>query len=133
MALSGTKAQEATLGQYGSIFVNANDTITPPSDYVICAITFLTDSTFHTTNGLVPENNAAEKAVFIKTATTTAGNGVAAANAAGSHAANAGEEGDGGDVITDATVFPKGVTIFGRFTQVIHVTGSFICYLAPSH
>ena len=133
MALTGAKFQEATLGQYGSIFVDAAGIILPPSGYIICAISFLTDSTFHSDDGLIPENNVSESAVFIKTATTTAAASVTVANAAGSHAANAGEEGSGGEFIDSSNVFPKGMTIFGRWAELKNATGSFIAYLAPKH
>lgn len=32
MALAGTKAQEASLGQYGSIFCDTTGTVTPQKD-----------------------------------------------------------------------------------------------------
>ena len=124
MALSGTKAQEATLGQYGSIFTNGTDAVTPPSTKIICAITFMADTTVAT---LTAENTAEDRRIFINTA-----------NAA--HASNDGDEGNNGLAInagSGTTIFPKGLTIYGRWTTFQMAAGDadggVICYLAPKH
>ena len=121
MALSGTKAQEATLGQYGSIFVNDTDLVTPPSNKIICAITFMADTTINT---LTCENTASGSRIFPNTANHA-------------HAAGTGDEGTGGEDILVGTIFPKGLTIYGRWTtfkmQAADADGGVICYLAPKH
>ena len=121
MALSGTKAQEATLGQYGSIFVNDTDLVTPPSDKIICAITFMADTTINT---LTAENTAEGSRIFPNTANHA-------------HASGTGSEGTGGEDILTTTIFPKGLTIYGRYTtfkmQAADADGGVILYLAPKH
>ena len=125
MALSGTKAQEATLGQYGSIFVNDTDTVTPPSDKIICAITFMADTTL---SALTAENTAVCSRIFMSTA------------GAGSHVSGTFDEGTGGEEInagSGTTIFPKGLTIYGRWTTFAMAAGDadggVILYLAPKH
>ena len=124
MALSGTKAQEATLGQYGSIFVDDTTTITPPSTHIICAITFMADTTINASDGLKCENTASGSRIYPNVE-----------NAA--HAADSGSEGAGGKQIDASNIFPKGLTIYGRWTQfkmaASDADGGVICYLAPKH
>lgn len=125
MALSGTKAQEATLGQYGSIFVNDTDPVTPPSDRIICAITFMADTTV---NVLTCENEDENSQIYITTTGT------------GSHSSGSGDEGTGGEEInagSGTTIFPKGLSIYGRWTGFrmgsADADGGVILYLAPKH
>ena len=124
MALSGTKAQEATLGQYGSAFNNATDLVAAPSDRIICAITFMADTTIQT---MQAENSDAGQRIFPNTATE--------ANASGT-----GSEGTGGVRWNDGsgtTIFPKGLTIYGRWKNVQMAAGDadggIIVYFAPKH
>ena len=101
------EAQNAGLGQLGSIFLNTSntDTITTSiGDFV--AITFITDTVFNGTNGLVASDDTLYP------------------NSQGATAAID----DDGDAV-DSMTFPKGVTIYGRWTQIILVTGSIIAYI----
>ena len=124
MALSGTKFNEASFGQLGSILhESSDDAITAdtsgystsditnhdpiPSGAVFVAITFLEDSVFESSNGLVSENQKR----FIN-----------------SEGAAAGIDLNGG-VVTDSIVFPKGLTIYGRWTQVDLSSGKIIAYI----
>ena len=106
---------DVPLGALGSGFINNTDALSPPEGKVIIAITFLNDIALHTTGGLVGEttDNPAELA-FFGTNTDVDGNGT------------------GSNVITSATVFPKGLTIYGRFTSVktatANSTGGLIAY-----
>ena len=124
MALSGTKAQEATLGQYGSIFVATTAIVKPPSTKIICAITFMADTTVAASGGLLCENTDSGTRIYMNTA-----------NAA--NAADTGSEGDNGEQITASFIFPTGLTIYGRWTQfrmaAADADGGVICYLAPKH
>tara|TARA_R100000655_G_scaffold109802_2_gene165583 strand:+ start:8020 stop:8385 length:366 start_codon:yes stop_codon:yes gene_type:complete len=121
MALSGTKAQEVTLGQYGSAFVNTANVILPPADRIICAITFMADTTLQAFHAY--ESDAGTR-IFPNMA-----------NAA--HAAGTGSEGSGGNLITSDTIFPKGLTIYGRWKSIMAATadadGGFIVYFGPTH
>ena len=124
MALSGTKFNEASFGQLGSILhESGDDAITAdtsgysssditnhdpiPSGAVFVAITFLEDSAFESSNGLVSENQKK----FIN-----------------SQGAAAGIDLNGG-IVTGSTVFPKGLTIYGRWTQIDLSSGKIIAYI----
>ena len=108
-------------GQMGSVFNNTVSAITPPSGKVFVAITFLTDTTLNTTAGLVADNDAGNGLEY-------AGTGTAA------HDLTVGSESDvsggGGKAVVTATTFPKGVTIYGRYTKITTVTsGQYIAYI----
>mgnify|MGYP003648356141 CR=1 FL=1 len=125
MALSGTKAQEASLGQYGSIFTDsATAAVVPPDGYIICAITFMADTVLKADGGLVAENSGTNSKRFISTQ-----------NAA--HTTGAGDEGTGGIQIANNNIFPKGLTIYGRWIQFqvkdADTDGGIIIYLGPKH
>lgn len=107
-------------GQNGSIFTDTTDVVTCPSDRVIVAIQFLADTTF---NQLSPENGTAgicvgEESGEKGAGATTTPNGAGAA---------------GGQIIDTSNVFPKGLTIFGRWTgfklQSADSDGGVIAYL----
>jgi len=120
MALTGTKFNELSLGQYGSIYTTSGvEEINPPTNHIFAAITFLEDTVFDATGGLIAET--ATK--FINTDTAA-------------HDLNAGAEtedqGTGGAVV-DSVVFPKGLTIFGRWIEIDVLSGKVIAYIAPSH
>lgn len=98
---------DVPLGALGSGFINGTDALSPPAGKVIIAITFLDDIALHSTNGLVGEvtDNPAELA-FFGTNTDVDGNGT------------------GSNVINSSTKFPKGLTIYGRFTSVKTATAN---------
>jgi len=98
-------------GQMGSGFTDENVAVTPPTGKVIVAITFLENTTLA---GLVADTAQGNDAAFFSHTTAVAGNGAGAAE-------------------TDAgTSFPKGLTIYGRWTSVTpsaaSTTGGIICY-----
>ena len=56
MALTGTKFNELSLGQYGSVYTtSSSDAIKPPTNHIFAAITFLSDTVFDSSAGLVAE------------------------------------------------------------------------------
>ena len=97
-------------GQLGSGFTDEALAFTPPAGKVIVAITFLGEETL---SGLVADTSIADTAYFSHT-TAVANNG-----------GNAAETDVG-------TKFPKGVTIYGRWTSVTlqggSTEGGIICY-----
>tara|TARA_R110002074_G_C12499768_1_gene662457 strand:+ start:101 stop:436 length:336 start_codon:yes stop_codon:yes gene_type:complete len=100
--------QLAVLGQFGSTFLDNNSTnVKPPTGKVFVAITMLADCTFDTTDGLVSEDGT----VWASTATSSIGSGT------------------GGETVTVSYTFPKGVTIFGRYTEIDLATGTCIAYI----
>ena len=120
MALTGTKFNELSLGQYGSVYTTgSSEEINPPTNHIFAAITFLDDTVFDGSGGLISE--APTK--FINTETAA-------------HDLTAGEEteeqGTGGAVV-DSVTFPKGITIFGRWTEIHVNSGKIIAYIAPKH
>lgn len=114
-------ANQVAFGQLGAVYTTASsDAIKPPTDMVFVAITMLSDTTFDTASsdegGLVAE-------VATKHFNT--------ADAAGDLAdgSETAAEGSGGLIITSSVTFPKGVTIYGRWTEIDVATGSVIAYL----
>lgn len=96
-------------GQMGSVFSDTTGAITPPTDKVFVAITMLADTVFNSTDGLVADNDIASGLEY-------AGTGTAAHDAVLSP--DLGESGAGGDVVDNGNTFPKGITIYGRWTKV---------------
>ena len=109
-------------GQMGSVFNNTVSAITPPTNKVFVAVTFLTDTTLNTTAGLVADNDAAGAGLEYF-GTTTAAHDLSVAS-------ETVVSGGGGKAVVTATVFPKGVTIYGRWTKLTTVTsGTYIAYI----
>ena len=97
-----SEAQNLALGQAGSFHLDDN-TATTVSGCVIIAITFLADTKFTT---LLSEDDNKGNDAWPNTA--------AAAKVDGSSV---------GDDVDSGTVFPAGVTIYGRWTGLTLVTG----------
>tara|TARA_R110002020_G_scaffold423728_1_gene632809 strand:+ start:2632 stop:2994 length:363 start_codon:yes stop_codon:yes gene_type:complete len=111
-------ANQAAFGQFGSTFsVSVGETIKPPAGRVIIAITFLGDTTLDV---LTAEKEVSGKNKDSSFNHTNEGAALAAAN---------------GEDIPAATIFPKGLTIYGRWTEVsaASVTSNtgYIAYFAP--
>ena len=111
------ESQNAALGQAGSIFSDGDAQLVPPTGTVFIAITFLADSTFDgDSGGLVAEIPSK----FINTA--EAAHNLTAGNATR-------DEGEAGLIIDASNTFPKGVTIFGRWTQIDLGAGLIVAYI----
>ena len=101
-------------GQMGSIHVTGTDATTSNGiagmeKAVFCAITFVEDTVFaNTLAGLTPE----DVLMF----------------PGGTGMVSAGIDADGG-AITGTEVFPKGLTIYGRWTSLTLATGRVIAYI----
>ena len=104
-------------GQLGSAYTtSSSDAIKPPTNKVFVAITMLEDTKFDGTGGLV----ASDENKYFNT----------------DHPANdldAGlettDEGSGGGEVPSTVVFPKGITIYGRYTEIDVTTGKCIAYI----
>ena len=108
-------------GQLGSMYTAAsNAAISPPTNKVFIAITMVTDTTFDASAGLVADNDSAGAGLeYI-------GTEVAAHNASdGSETTSTGSEG----LVVDSVVFPAGITIYGRWTEIDIATGSCVAYI----
>ncbi len=83
-------------GQLGSGFSDEDDAVTPPAGKVIIAVSFLEDTTF---SAMVADTGVVDTAYF-------------------SHTAASGTLQPGASETDAATVFPKGMTIYGRWTSI---------------
>ena len=109
-------------GQLGSIYTtNGQNAISPPTGKVFVAITMLADTVFDSTGGLVADTtNTRSGLEYI-------GTEVAAHNLSdGNETAVSGSEG----LVVDSVTFPKGVTIYGRWTEIdVSSGGGIIAYI----
>ena len=117
-------SNDIPLGQLGSGFVDTNSaTLVPPSGKVIIAITFMDDTSLDVLTPEVPTD-----ATFKGPQTS---DGVAEINCVGIPAQTA-SNGAGSQVIDTTQVFPKGLTIYGRWTafsmQTTVTTGGCVAY-----
>ena len=115
-------------GQMGSLF---NDTANPckaPTGKVFVAITFLADTTLEAHGGLIAEQDSTNGLEYISTEDAS-GNAQTAHDIAHGSDATA-VSGAGGVVVDDSNTFPKGVTIYGRWSE-IHATAAsaYIAYI----
>ena len=125
MALSGAKFQEASLGQYGSTYlagdgdlIDFNENNNPSAKRYVCSITFLEDTQFEHLESLGGEvgsfsDLAAENNLDADVGVGASGNGTTLT------------------VGASGQVFPKGITVFGRWDFVELHSGACICYFAP--
>ena len=103
-------------GQLGSAFNDGTAAMTPPTGKVFVAITFLADTSLSAlvadTSGYTAADGSEGEAYFSHTTAVTANGGNATA--------------------TDSSqIFPKGITIYGRWTSVTTANdadGGIICY-----
>ena len=111
---------EYGFGQMGSVFNDGTAAIIPPTGKVFVAITMLADTTFDTSAGLVADND------------TTAGLEYAGTDTAAHNLSVASEttsSGGGGVVVDVSNTFPKGVTIYGRWTKINPASGLIVAYI----
>ena len=111
------------LGQLGSAFTDTTGAINPPSGKVIVAITFMSDLRVSTLEG--------ESATRSTNKSPKNSSGVAEVASFGHQTQTIGN-GTGSDVTTSDQVFPKGITIYGRWEEfalaAADSTGGAICY-----
>ena len=109
-------ANEVGFGQAGSVFIDGSGASSPPTGAVFVAITFIDDTIFDASGGLIAEDSA-------KFANTEA---AANNNADGSETAS---EGSGGLQIDASNTFPAGITIYGRWSEIDITSGMLIAYI----
>jgi len=112
-------------GQNGSIFTDHTDQVVPPDDRKIIAIQFLADTTLSELSP-TPKDSASDGTTGI-----CVGNASGEVGAGGTSTPN-GTGASGGKIIDSSNVFPKGLTIFGRwdtFTIAADADGGVIAYL----
>ena len=120
-------------GQLGSVYTTASsDAIKPPTNKVFVAITMLSDTIFDDAGGLVAEQRVNNTITSSVTNNVYIGTEAAANDLAdGSETV---DEGSGGVIIggtteADAVTFPKGMTIYGRYTEIDVYSGAVIAYI----
>jgi len=119
-------------GQHGSGHMKSATDLYPPTGKVIVAITMLENIKFEATNGLVADDT------YVDVTTAAASEDGVAYFGTGSQVLPNGEDNDG-DAVTSVAVantveFPKGVTIYGRWTRVAladSYTHGIIVYYGP--
>jgi len=118
---------EYGFGQMGSVFTDtANNAIKPPTDKVFVAITFLADTQLEllaTNAGGLTADTSDPNVEYI-------GTDVAAHNAGAGSATTV--SGELGEIIANDVTFPRGVTIYGRWSSVEignGKTGALIAYI----
>ena len=115
---------EYGFGQMGSVFNDGTAAIIPPTGKVFVAITMVADVTFDTAGGLIAEQDAENGLEYV---TTVDG------SSAGDPAHNAGSattiSGSGGLIVDVSNTFPKGLTIYGRWSEIDLASGSIIAYI----
>ena len=113
-------------GQLGSVYTTASsEEINPPTGKVFVAVTMLADTIFDDAGGLVADIPLSGSDQYI--GTEQPAHDLAAAG-------ETTDEGTGGLIIggsteADAVTFPKGVTIYGRWTEIDVYSGAVIAYI----
>jgi len=123
-----------SFGQLGSLWLDDTGAATPPTDKVFVAITMLADTIFDDTGGLVAERTVVTGSAATDTSTQTGDIYIGTEQPANDLATATTDEGTGGLIIggsseADAVTFPKGITIYGRFTEIDVHSGSVIAYI----
>ena len=118
-------------GQRGSVYTTASsDAIKPPTNKVFVAITMLADTVFDSSAGLVAERVLVSGATTGDVSTSTGdiyiGTEQPAHDLAGGSETT--DEGSGGKVV-DSVTFPKGITIYGRWSEIDVSSGSVVAYI----
>ena len=97
------EAQNATMGQAGSVYLDTDGTTFTPTSGVVVAITMIEDTDFDV---LTPET------------------GVGCIEVGGTGYESA------GDTLANSDLFPAGMTIYGRWSSIsVNTNGACICYL----
>ena len=121
-------------GQMGSLFLDGSGAASPPDGKVFVAITFLADTVFDASGGLVSQTN---ETVALGTSTgkvlaTELGLEWPSTQAAAHNLSDGSEtaiSGSGGVQIDASNTFPMGVTIYGRWVEIDLTSGMCIAYI----
>ena len=116
-------------GQLGSAYTtSSSDAITPPTNKVFVAITMLADTVFDASGGLVAERIVVNSTDATAASTQTGDIYISTEQPANDLATATTDEGTGGKVV-DSVTFPKGVTIYGRWTEIDVNSGHVVAYI----
>ena len=125
---------EYSFGQLGSVFLDASGAASPPNGKVFIAITFLADSVFDASGGLVSQTKETVSlgANTGKVMATEHGLEWASTEAAAHNVSDGSEtaiSGSGGLQIDASNTFPAGVSIYGRYIEIDLTSGMCIAYI----
>ena len=113
-------------GQLGSLFADQSGLLRPPTGRVFIAITIITDSTFDSHGGLVAYQDSDIGLEYISTEDSSG-------NAQTAHDASSDSEttitGSGGLAVDVSNVFPRGLTMYGRWKEINLASGTIIAYI----
>tara|TARA_R100001510_G_scaffold54819_1_gene57956 strand:- start:2534 stop:2962 length:429 start_codon:yes stop_codon:yes gene_type:complete len=122
MGINSTEVSYA-FGQLGSIFTNTSTQVVAPTDQVIVAIQFLSDTTFDELSPL--KEGLSSQGICVGDAADEKGHGAeitlpadrldADGNVLKLHAGASGGQIINADGDSNLTIFPKGLTIYGRW------------------
>ena len=127
MAINSTEVAY-NFGQLGSVFNDGASAMAPPTGKVFVAVTMLTDCTFDTSAGLVADNDSGNGLEYVGTVFARDTDGTVN-DAAHDESTSTATLGSGGVVVDVNNTFPKGVTIYGRWTSINPATGTLIAYI----
>ena len=130
MGINSTEVSYA-FGQLGSAYTTASsDAIKPPTNKVFVAITMLENTVFDSSAGLVAERALVSGATTGDVSTNTGDIYISTEQPAHDLAAGSEttDEGSGGKVV-DSVTFPKGITIYGRWSEIDVSSGSVVAYI----
>ena len=125
----GINSTEVSYGfrQMGIAYTTASsDAIKPPTGKVFVAVQILEDTVFDSSGGLVAEQRVNNTITGSVTNNVYIGTEAAANDLAGG--SETVDEGSGGKVV-DSVTFPKGIVIYGRFTEIDVNSGSVVAYI----
>ena len=119
------QSEKYTLGQFGSVYLNGSasniDLNGASANKYVGAITCMEDTTFTALENL-DGTNLANRSI-----STVDGEDEIATP----WGAETNETSDFAKIITTSHVFPKGITIYGRWDNVTVNSGSCVCYVFP--
>ena len=120
MGINSTEVSDG-FGQIGSMFNDGTAAMTPPTNKVFVAITMLSDCTFDSSGGLKADNDSAGAGLeYIGTE-------------AAAHNLSVGSEttssGGGGLQVDVNNTFARGITIYGRWTEIEPASGTCVAYI----
>jgi len=108
-------------GQLGSAFNDGAALMKPPTGKVFIAITMLADTTFEDHGGLVAEQDPTGSG--FECISTEAADGTVQTAHDASDGSESALTGSGGLKVDNSNTFPKGITIYGRWTEIHPATG----------
>ena len=104
---------DVPLGQLGSAYLDDGVAFTPPTNRVVIAITMVEDTAFDQLVPELPTDSTFKGSVFVD----GSGNNQSDINCIGTVAVTA-ANGTNADAVGGSNVFPKGLTIYGRWKTV---------------